>query len=156
MLNNYMLGFLGGNIICLDFWGRKSGPFIYALHFSLSLGLLIGPFVIEPLAQTHVPKMVQNLAIQAKGGTTQNHSFESHEKDTYHKNYHRIVKRNVLSLQTHGDRDPMPYNHTQSIASFITPDPLLVKLFAATKDTKDERFVNFRFSIGLFHIYYLD
>ena len=96
--------------------------------------------------------MVQNLAIQAKGGTTQNHSFESHEKDTYHKNYHRIVKRNLLSLQTHGDRDPMPYNHTQNIASFITPDPLLVKLFAATKDTKDERFVSFRFSIGLFHI----
>lgn len=85
--------------------------------------------------------MVQNLAIQAKGGTTQNHSFESHEKDTYHKNYHKIVKRNLLSLQIHGNKDPTQYNHTQNIAPFVTPDPLLVKLFAATKDTNDERFV---------------
>jgi hypothetical protein len=52
--------FLGGNVICLDFWGRKSGPYIQALHFCLSLGLLTGPLLVDPLSQTHVPTIVQN------------------------------------------------------------------------------------------------
>ena len=50
---------IGGNVICLDFWGRKSGPYIQALHFCLSLGLLTGPLLVDPLAQTHVPQIVQ-------------------------------------------------------------------------------------------------
>ena len=50
---------LGGNVICLDFWGRKSGPYIQALHFCLSLGLLTGPLLVDPLSQTHVPNVLQ-------------------------------------------------------------------------------------------------
>ena len=53
------LFFLGGNVICLDFWGRKSGPYIQALHFCLSLGLLTGPLLVDPLSQTHVPNVLQ-------------------------------------------------------------------------------------------------
>ena len=50
---------IGGNVICLDFWGRKSGPYIQALHFCLSLGLLTGPLLVDPLSQTRVPTIVQ-------------------------------------------------------------------------------------------------
>ena len=50
---------IGGNVICLDFWGRKSGPYIQALHFCLSLGLLTGPLLVDPLSQAHVPSIVQ-------------------------------------------------------------------------------------------------
>ena len=43
----------------MDFWGRKSGPYIQALHFCLSLGLLTGPLLVDPLSQTHVPNVLQ-------------------------------------------------------------------------------------------------
>ncbi|KAJ1525620.1 hypothetical protein ONE63_008840 [Megalurothrips usitatus] len=45
------LGFLttGGNVLCLDLWGRNSGPFMQALHFSFSLGIFLAPFLSQPL-----------------------------------------------------------------------------------------------------------
>ena len=50
---------LGGNVICLDFWGRKSGAYIHALHFCLSLGLLTGPLLVDPLSSAHVPGLLR-------------------------------------------------------------------------------------------------
>uniref|UniRef100_A0A0K2TUR2 Uncharacterized protein n=1 Tax=Lepeophtheirus salmonis TaxID=72036 RepID=A0A0K2TUR2_LEPSM len=50
---------IGGNVICLDFWGYKSGPYIHSIHFCLSLGLLAGPLMIDPLARTKIPAIVQ-------------------------------------------------------------------------------------------------
>ena len=41
----------GGNVVCLDYWGRRSGPYVQAMHFCLSLGLLAGPQLVEPLSQ---------------------------------------------------------------------------------------------------------
>ena len=51
-----------GNVICLDYWGQRSGPYLQALHFCLSLGLLTGPFIVDPLSQTPLPKVVQDYA----------------------------------------------------------------------------------------------
>ena len=55
----YFSLFLGGNVICLDFWGRKSGAYIHALHFCLSLGLLTGPLLVDPLSSAHVPAVIR-------------------------------------------------------------------------------------------------
>uniref|UniRef100_T1J1J3 Sodium-dependent glucose transporter 1 n=1 Tax=Strigamia maritima TaxID=126957 RepID=T1J1J3_STRMM len=40
---------LGGNVLCLDLWGRQSGPFLQAIHFSLALGLFISPFLCNAI-----------------------------------------------------------------------------------------------------------
>ena len=113
---------------------------MYALHFSLSLGLLVGPFVIEPLAQTHVPKMVQNLALPKSLQDT-NTSMQPVLSTTqaYHDNYHqnhRIIKRGILSPKVINERNVIPSNNAQRIPSIpksITPDPLLAKLFADSR-----------------------
>ena len=62
---------LGGNVICLDFWGRKSGAYIHALHFCLSLGLLTGPLLVDPLSSAHVPGLLRKalpFALSHSGG----------------------------------------------------------------------------------------
>ena len=138
LINHIHLHILGGNIICLDFWGRRSGPFIYALHFSLSIGLLIGPFVIEPLSQTHVPQMVQNLALPKNTfQTNSSSSKEQFEKDTYHNhpyNHHTIIKRSIsnLAIRNKSDIDKMDEKFFPKMLKPVTPDPLLVELFAST------------------------
>ncbi len=60
----------GGNVICLDYWGRRSGPYVQALHFCLSLGLLTGPLLIEPLSQTQIPRLVQKTLHAALGNAS--------------------------------------------------------------------------------------
>ena len=110
---------------------------MYALHFSLSLGLLVGPFVIEPLAQTHVPKMVQNLALPKSLQET-NTSMQPVLATTqaYHDNYHqnhRIIKRGISIPKVIIERNVIPSNNVNRIPSIpksVTPDPLLAKLFA--------------------------
>uniref|UniRef100_A0A6B0VH60 Putative mucin-5ac n=1 Tax=Ixodes ricinus TaxID=34613 RepID=A0A6B0VH60_IXORI len=44
------MGFLdtGGNVWCLDLWGRHSAPFMQGLHFCFALGALVAPLVAEP------------------------------------------------------------------------------------------------------------
>lgn len=52
----------GGSVVCLDFWGnrRRSAPCLLALHFCLSLGLLAGPAIVDPLSHARVPYLVQS------------------------------------------------------------------------------------------------
>lgn len=41
--------FTGGNVLCLDLWGRRQGgAALQALHFSFSLGALVVPLVVQP------------------------------------------------------------------------------------------------------------
>uniref|UniRef100_A0A0C9RYB2 Putative sodium-dependent glucose transporter 1-like isoform 1 n=1 Tax=Amblyomma americanum TaxID=6943 RepID=A0A0C9RYB2_AMBAM len=44
------MGFLdtGGNVWCLDLWGRHSAPLMQALHFCFALGALVAPLIAEP------------------------------------------------------------------------------------------------------------
>ena len=125
----------------MDFWGRRCGPYIYALHFCLSLGLLTGPFLIEPLAQTHVPEIVQHLALPSSHSIN-NSSLGSAVAPKYLDHYHKIVKREVLAY-SHKN-----YNHSKHESQWnnlhpnpptygleqITPDPLLLKLFASSSN----------------------
>ena len=43
-------GFLdtAGNVMCLQIWGNKSGPFLQALHFFFALGTTIAPLLAIP------------------------------------------------------------------------------------------------------------
>lgn len=47
------MGFLdtGGNVLCLDLWGRNSGPFMQALHFSFGLGAFVAPLLAAPFLE---------------------------------------------------------------------------------------------------------
>ncbi|PSN31253.1 hypothetical protein C0J52_26179 [Blattella germanica] len=47
------MGFLdtGGNVLCLDLWGRNSGPFMQALHFSFGLGAFVAPLLASPFLE---------------------------------------------------------------------------------------------------------
>ncbi|XP_046405156.1 uncharacterized protein LOC124170478 [Ischnura elegans] len=48
-----VMGFLdtGCNVLCLDLWGRNSGPFMQALHFSFGLGVFIAPMLSAPFLE---------------------------------------------------------------------------------------------------------
>ncbi|XP_075218706.1 uncharacterized protein LOC142323231 [Lycorma delicatula] len=54
MVLGITIGFLstGGNVLCLDLWGRNSGPFMQALHFSFALGTMIAPLLAIPSVKT--------------------------------------------------------------------------------------------------------
>ncbi|KAG0428357.1 hypothetical protein HPB47_024643 [Ixodes persulcatus] len=51
------MGFLdtGGNVWCLDLWGRHSAPFMQGLHFCFALGALVAPLVAEPFLSPSGP-----------------------------------------------------------------------------------------------------
>ena len=66
----------------MDFWGRKSGPYIQALHFCLSLGLLTGPLLVDPLSRTHVPNVLQKalpFALSHPGAISTSHALHKRE-----------------------------------------------------------------------------
>uniref|UniRef100_A0A224YF62 Protein containing MFS domain n=1 Tax=Rhipicephalus zambeziensis TaxID=60191 RepID=A0A224YF62_9ACAR len=62
------MGFLdtGGNVWCLDLWGRHSAPLMQALHFCFALGALVAPLIAEPF-----------LSPASLSGITPMHSFSN-------------------------------------------------------------------------------
>ena len=88
----------------MDFWGRKSGPYIQALHFCLSLGLLTGPLLVDPLSQTHVPNVLQKalpFALSHPGAISTSHALHKREVVT------AAAARGVISQST---LDPLLVN----------------------------------------------
>jgi fucose permease len=55
------LYFSGGNVLCLDLWGRNSGPFMQALHFSFGLGAFVAPLLAAPFLE---PATITTLPFQ--------------------------------------------------------------------------------------------
>ncbi|GBM16324.1 Sodium-dependent glucose transporter 1A [Araneus ventricosus] len=49
-VNGMTLGCLdtGGNVCCLNLWGKDSAPFYQALHFTFGVGALIAPLIAAP------------------------------------------------------------------------------------------------------------
>ena len=92
--------------------------------------------MIEPLSQTHVPQMVQNLALPKTLQKNSSALKEQLEKDTYHNhpyNHHTIVKRSILGFDVQSKSDTgRDSKLIQNIPKHVTPDPLLVELFAST------------------------
>ena len=43
-----MFFYTGGNVLCLDLWGRQGGASLQSLHFSFAVGAFIAPVVIHP------------------------------------------------------------------------------------------------------------
>lgn len=54
-------------MLCLDLWGRNSGPFMQALHFSFGLGAFIAPLLaapfLEPTTTDILPTLMASTAI---------------------------------------------------------------------------------------------
>ncbi|XP_042909181.1 sodium-dependent glucose transporter 1 isoform X2 [Parasteatoda tepidariorum] len=50
VVNGLTLGVLdtGGNVCCLNLWGKDSGPFYQALHFTFGIGGLVSPLIAAP------------------------------------------------------------------------------------------------------------
>ena len=44
----YVCTVAGGNVMCLELWGRQSAPYMQALHFSFGLGAFIAPLIAAP------------------------------------------------------------------------------------------------------------
>ena len=117
--------------MCLDFWGRKSWSYIQALHFCLSMGLLIGPFLVDPLAHTKVPLIVQKALPINKGASGTANMPEAPavtaEPAMKHPNINFRFKRE-LSDESEAEK-------------FQTPDPLLTELFKPRIVLNEEPFV---------------
>ncbi|XP_072015468.1 uncharacterized protein [Amphiura filiformis] len=45
----------GANVVCLRMWGKKSAPFMQALHFSFALGAFIAPLLAGPFIGPVMP-----------------------------------------------------------------------------------------------------
>jgi hypothetical protein len=68
-MKSFLILILEGNVLCFDFWGKRNGPYVQAIHFCLSLGLLTGPLLVDPISQTRVPEIVQK-ALPIKSTST--------------------------------------------------------------------------------------
>ena len=93
--------------------------------------------MIEPLSQTHVPQMVQNLALPKSLQKNSSSLKEQLEKDTYHNhpyNHHTIIKRSIsgVGIPSKSDNGRTDSKLNQNVPKHVTPDPLLVELFAST------------------------
>ncbi|CAL4076568.1 unnamed protein product, partial [Meganyctiphanes norvegica] len=66
------LGFLftGGNVLCLDLWGRHGGASLQALHFSFAVGAFIAPLVMKPFFVGKYPAEFSNNFTNLGGVTT--------------------------------------------------------------------------------------
>ena len=51
-LTLYPVPVAGGNVVCLELWGRQSAPYMQALHFSFGLGAFVAPLVAAPFLST--------------------------------------------------------------------------------------------------------
>lgn len=67
------LGFLftGGNVLCLDLWGRQGGASLQSLHFSFAVGAFIAPLVIHPFFVGMHPAELHNLTVVPNDLTAQ-------------------------------------------------------------------------------------
>lgn len=45
----------GGNVLLLNTWGKKSRPYLQALHFLFALGAFMAPLIVQPFLQEGSP-----------------------------------------------------------------------------------------------------
>lgn len=117
------LGFLftGGNVLCLDLWGRHGGASLQALHFSFAVGAFIAPLVIQPFFIGKYPAEFTNNFTTIGGVTTRSPEASelfsrvargATDGDVVHKITRNIVDSEVLHrvvrdvLQEEGNSTP--------------------------------------------------
>lgn len=84
----FAMGFLdtAGNVLCLQTWGEKSGPFMQTLHFSFAVGTTLSPVVAMPFIMnanvTNAPNVSRsNLHLNSTSGIkslSENPSLNKH------------------------------------------------------------------------------
>ncbi|KFM60628.1 Sodium-dependent glucose transporter 1, partial [Stegodyphus mimosarum] len=64
VVNGLSLGCIdtGGNVCCLNLWGKESGPYYQALHFAFGLGGLVAPLIAAPFLG-HFDSEINNSSI---------------------------------------------------------------------------------------------
>ncbi|XP_071956105.1 sodium-dependent glucose transporter 1A-like isoform X2 [Antedon mediterranea] len=50
----------GANVVCLRLWGKRSPPFMQALHFSFAVGALLAPLMVKPFLTTELTRNSRN------------------------------------------------------------------------------------------------
>jgi len=92
----FAMGFLdtAGNVLCLQIWGDKSGPYMQTLHFFFSIGTALAPFssvafimdanadLVFTSSQTSVTDIPSNATTQNTLLVTANYSLGTHQKHT--------------------------------------------------------------------------
>ena len=66
----------GGNVLLLNTWGKKSRPYLQALHFLFALGAFVAPLIVQPFLQedsppsngTNVTQNVSSLSCNSTSG----------------------------------------------------------------------------------------
>jgi len=67
----------GGNVLLLNTWGKKSRPYMQALHFVFAFGAFVAPLIVQPFLQNMGP-----LRINVSEATTNETEFIN--TTTYH------------------------------------------------------------------------
>lgn len=76
----------GGNVLLLNTWGKKSRPYMQALHFLFALGAFAAPLIVQPFLSNSCPPSdcIQNNTANATNSTSQctNHTSYTTSGDT--------------------------------------------------------------------------
>ena len=88
----FAMGFLdtAGNVLCLQIWGDKSGPYMQTLHFFFSIGTAFAPFfsvafIMDANMDLNLPPNITSVSIintTKHSLTTADYSLKSHSKHT--------------------------------------------------------------------------
>ncbi|XP_070572016.1 major facilitator superfamily domain-containing protein 4A-like isoform X2 [Ptychodera flava] len=54
---------IGGNVYCVNLWGKESGPYMQAIHFSFAVGAAIAPLIAGPFLMPQVEEYVISSAL---------------------------------------------------------------------------------------------
>ncbi|TRY70404.1 hypothetical protein TCAL_02416 [Tigriopus californicus] len=114
-----------GNVICLEFWGRRSNPYITTLHFCLSIGLLMGPILVGPVSNTKIPTIIKDhLPVTATKQTNNNNNNNNNNNSG---NSNMLPKH--LDVHFRNKRAIIEESDTTTL------DPVLKELFGSETDT---------------------
>lgn len=124
ILTGVTLGFLttGGNVLCLDLWGRNSGPFMQAIHFSFALGSLVAPLISLPTVESaYQPgNSLSNTSIR--------HSIFDYSTtvlDYAKENVHKRIFRDLNDTNFLDDRNQIVFNSSMNkftVYGSVTPN----------------------------------
>ena len=69
-----LLFITGGNVLLLNTWGKKSRPYMQALHFVFALGAFVAPLIVQPFLQESnlSPSCTQSNSTQCANNTRLN------------------------------------------------------------------------------------
>lgn len=105
-----MTWFSGGNVLCLDLWGRNSGPFMQALHFSFGLGVFVATLSVTPFLEP----VTGNATILTNGIQ---HLFNESTQWSYNLRYRRDIFSDINETSDVNGTDGIVLNSSAQIST---------------------------------------